>query len=93
MQNDPVIDESRAALWFRLLWMFLFFLVIFYAVSVIVAVTGLAQFILILINGAPNGRLREFSASMNRYAHHVLRYITFNDALKPFPFSPFPESD
>jgi hypothetical protein len=92
MQYDPDIDEPRSALWFRALWMFLFYLLLFYAVNVIVAVMALSQFILVLVNGAPNGRLRDFSARLNRYSHQILQYLTFNETRKPFPFSEFPDA-
>ncbi|KAA3621569.1 MAG: DUF4389 domain-containing protein [Proteobacteria bacterium] len=92
MQYDHEVDESRSGLWFRLLWMFLFYLLLFYAVSVIVAVILVCQFVLVLVNGAPNGRLREFSDRLNRYAHEILQYLSFNESRKPFPFSEFPDA-
>jgi len=93
MTDVPLADEPRTGLWFRLLWMFLFYLLVFYAIAVIVALTALVQFVLVLVNGAPQGRLREFSSALNRYAHQVLRFITFNDSRKPFPFSEFPDPE
>ncbi len=90
MQHDPLADEPRSGLWFRLLWMFLFYLLLFYAVAVIVALTCLVQFVLVLVNGAPQGRLREFSAALNRYSHQILQFLSFNTTRKPFPFSEFP---
>ncbi len=93
MQNDPVADEPRSGLWLRLLWMFLFYLLLFHAVAVIVALTALVQFVLVLINGAPQGRLREFSAALSRYAYQILQFLSFNDSRKPFPFSEFPDPE
>lgn len=92
MQYDPDLDEPRSALWFRALWMFLFYLLLFYAVAVIVAVMAICQFVLVLVNGAPNGRLREFGARLNRYAYEILQYLSFNESRKPFPFSEFPDA-
>ncbi len=91
MIEDPVADEPRQGLWFRALWMFLFYLLMFYALAVVVAIIALTQFVLVLVNGAPQGRLREFSSALNRYAHQVLGYLTFNETRKPFPFSEFPD--
>ena len=79
--------------WFRLLWMLLFFFLIFYAVKLVIALVMLAQFILVLVNGEPNDRLQGFSLRMNRYSYHILQYLTFNESLKPFPFSEFPDAD
>jgi hypothetical protein len=93
MQFEPVNDEPRSGLWFRLLWMFLFYLLMFYAVNIIVALMAAVQFVLVLINGSANGRLLEFSAGMNRYAHEILQFLTFNSSRKPFPFSEFPSVD
>ena len=93
MQFEPVNDEPRSGLWLRALWMFLFYLLLFYAVNIIVALMAVAQFVLVLINGAANGRLLEFSDALNRYAHEILAFLTFSSSRKPFPFSEFPSVD
>jgi hypothetical protein len=93
MSYDPVVDEPRQGLWFRLLWMVLFYLLVFWGLSVIVAVVAIAQFVLVLVNGVSNGRLKDFSSALNRYAHQILQFITFNEERKPFPFSELPRAE
>lgn len=92
MPYDPVVDDPRSGLALRLLWMFLFYLLLFWALSVVVALVAIAQFVLVLVNEAPNGRLIHFSSALNRYARQVLDFVTFNEERKPFPFSPFPDA-
>ncbi|GJL81041.1 MAG: hypothetical protein DHS20C01_06750 [marine bacterium B5-7] len=92
MQYESDNGEPRQGLWFRLLWMFLFYLLLFYAVNIIVAIIAVCQFVLVLVNGAVNGRLKDFSASLNQYAHEILQFLTFNSSQKPFPFAEFPRS-
>ncbi len=93
MQYDSVHGYQRSDVWFRLLWMIVFFFLLFYAVKLVVLVIAISQVVVLLVNGAPNERLREFSVRMNRYSFHILQYVTFNIERKPFPFSEFPDAD
>ena len=92
MSRDYDGSDSGLSPWLRLLWMFLFFLLLFYAVKIVVLLTALCQFALALINGAPNERLRGFSGRLNRYAYEILEFLSFRVSRKPFPFSEFPEA-
>ena len=79
--------------WFRLLWMILFFFLVFYVVKLIIGLIALVQFVMVLINGEPEPRLKEFSGRINRYGYQIMQFLTFNDDHKPFPFSEFPEAE
>ena len=41
---------------------------------------------------APSWRLREFANLVIAYYYRLHRYITYNEATVPFPFSPFPSA-
>ena len=86
-------DDSNYSIWFRLLWMALFYLVLFIAIELITLASCIAQTVLVLVNGQPNDTLREFSSRLNRYSYQILEYLTFRSDRKPFPFSEFPEAN
>ncbi len=92
MSRDYDGAETGLSPWLRLLWMFLFFLLLFYGVKIVVLLAALCQFVLVLINGAANERLRGFSGRLNRYAYEILEFLSFRSSRKPFPFSEFPDS-
>ena len=87
MRQDTDVSETVSSPWLRLLWMFLFFLLLFYGVKVVVLVSAVCQFVLVLINGTPNERLRAFSGRLNQFGYEILEFITFRSSRKPFPFS------
>ncbi len=44
----------------------------------------------LITQSAPSVRMREFANSVIAYYYRLHRYLTYNDATVPFPFSPFP---
>jgi len=78
--------------WLRLLLMGLMFIILFYLINFIIAITMVVQWILVLLSGETNTRLQRFSKGMNRYAYQILEFITFNSETRPFPLSDWPES-
>jgi len=78
--------------WIRVAFVALFWIV-FYISQLVVAVVVAAQCAFTLIAGAPNPQLTAFGDSLSRYVQEILRYVTFNTDLRPFPFSDFPKSD
>ncbi|MCP4007205.1 MAG: DUF4389 domain-containing protein [bacterium] len=45
----------------------------------------------LITQAPPNERIGEVSNRLVAYYYRVLRYLTHNDAIKPFPFTDFPE--
>lgn len=79
--------------WLRLLLMGLMFIILFYLINFIVSITMVVQWILVLLTGETNARLRRFSKGLNRYAHQILEFVSFNSEKRPFPLSDWPESN
>lgn len=77
--------------WVRLILMLLMFLILFYLVKFIVSVTLIVQWVLVLLSGTPNERLKSFTKSLNRYGYQIMEFISFNSDERPFPLSDWPE--
>jgi len=78
--------------WTRILFTALFW-VIFYISQMIVFAVVLAQAGFVLLTGTPNHHLLVLGDRLAHYVQEILRYVTFNTDLRPFPFADFPESD
>lgn len=75
--------------WLRLLFMVVFGCLLQVAAFVMWGVAAL-QFVLTLVNGASNPRLREFSSSLCTYILQCVQFLCFNSDEKPYPFSDWP---
>lgn len=77
-------------------WLRLFFMLIFAAIlqlaSMVMGVLVIAQFLFSLLTGNDNLPLRRFGHSLSTYIYDTLRFLTYNDEEKPFPFSDWPSS-
>jgi hypothetical protein len=102
--SDAGKVELVASLWKdRLLsvdhWLRFGFMVVFVLILSVVSylIVGLVilQFCWALIAGEGNDKLRDFGSSVSRFILHVLRFLTYNTDIKPFPFTdwPKPEND
>ena len=75
--------------WIRLLFMFLF-AVVLCLLSYLVGALVLLQFILVLVTGKDNEKLRHFGNSCSVYIAQTLQFLTYNSENKPFPFDDWP---
>jgi predicted membrane protein len=89
MQQLPY-ETSRIQIAVRLLFTILF-LIVFEIIKTIVQVTVIFQYIYLFITKKHNEPVREFSNKVSTYAYKVLRYMTLNENIKPFPFTEFPK--
>ena len=80
---------SRGSTWIRGLYMLLFAVLYGLAEIVLVAV-AIFQFGTVLIAGRKNAQLLGFGAQLSRYMYQVLRFVTFTQDRKPYPFSEWP---
>jgi hypothetical protein len=69
----------------------IFFIVIFELLKIIVEFIVLFQYIYLFITRSSNEPVRKFGNRVVTYGYHVMRYITLNEDIKPFPFSNFPK--
>ena len=101
MSNDnPTIDQVAAdgaesgkmeenlksrTTWLRLLFMFIFSLIISLTgmVGTVIVVLG---FFWVLFTGEVNRELRQIGQAIAAYMYEIIRYMTFNTDDKPFPF-------
>jgi len=92
MNNDSKARFSDPDLWIRLLYMILF-AVLTWLSRLVLCVIGLLQFLVVLLSGAENRSLRDFSASLAEWTLRAFRFICFNSEQKPFPFDEWPEPE
>ncbi len=101
---DDALDELRnlnslernvksKATWLRLFFILVFVGLYFVSRMVLIAVVVL-QFFWLLFNGVINEALRALGQSLATYTYQVVRFLTFNTNVRPFPFdTPWPSSD
>lgn len=78
--------------WMRVLFVAIFWF-IFYLTQLVIAAVVIAQCLFTLLTSKPNEYLLKFGESLSKYVQEILRYVTFNTDVRPFPFSDFPKSD
>ncbi len=77
--------------WVRGLLMLLF-MAIKYAVSLLINIIALFQFVTDLLFGHLNSKLLDFSQRLNIYLLQITNFLTFNTDTRPFPFTDWPEN-
>lgn len=86
---DGNTTTGTRSLWMRALFMLLMMLA--YQVSVtLLFILALIQFLIVLLNDAPNTRLMAFGRSVGTYLKQVVAFLTFATEDAPFPFSDWP---
>jgi len=84
-------DYDKDAHWLRLLYMLGFYIV--YKVSdLVVLVIVVLQGLVSTFGSGPNERLTEFGGSLAAYISQIVRFLSFADEKKPYPFSEWPQS-
>ncbi len=91
MAEETKRNVTRRENWIRLLFVVLF-AIIYSVVEIVVIVVVLVQFGFVLIGGERNEKLLSLGESLSRYIYQILRFVTFNEDEKPFPFSDWPSS-
>lgn len=101
-ENEPHAPEQRAPIEnnikSRSTWLRLLFIIVcgfLYALSrLVVFVVVVLQFFWLLFTGEPNSRLSAAGQSLATYTYQLVRYLTFNSDVRPFPFDDdWPTSD
>ncbi len=80
----------RAKIGIRLIFTLLF-LVILSLMHFVIQMTALIQYVVLLITRSYSEPLRSFSNKAAVYVYKLIRYITLNDNVRPFPFTDFPQ--
>ena len=90
--NDQTKEiEVNSNPWERGLYMLLF-IFIYSAAEVVMGALVLIHFILVLIHGKPDQRLKDFGGDLSRYIYQIFLFLTYNTNEKPFPFKPWNEN-
>jgi hypothetical protein len=76
--------------WVRGLFMVLF-AIAYNIVEILVAAVAILQFLIVLVTGRVNGRLRFFGAGLSAYAYRIFLFLTYCTEIRPWPFSEWPE--
>ena len=88
---DEQVKErlTRSAIWVRALYM-VFFAIAYGIAELLLWVLVVAQFLIVLFTGSANGRLLQFGNNLSAYIYALLRFLTFNTEIRPFPFADWP---
>lgn len=87
---EPPVNKRN--IWMRGFFMLLMALALHISGTVLFFVS-LIQFVLMLLNDAPNARLVSFGRSMARYFQQIVNFLVFATEEIPFPFNDWPASD
>jgi len=88
MEHQAQEIENKKSPWERALYMLLFVL-IYSAAEVALGALVLVHFILVLIHGKPDERLKNFGHDLSQFIYQVFLFLTYNTEEKPFPFKPW----
>ena len=90
-------EQLKQHLTARDTWLRGFYIVLFtviYTVAEIILVAVVVfQFLATLITGARNERLVTLGQSLSTFVYQILRYVTFNSDIRPYPFSAWPKGE
>ncbi|MGH6932610.1 MAG: DUF4389 domain-containing protein [Dongiaceae bacterium] len=92
-QAEPQVSMTNVkarGTWLRGLYMLLF-IIIYSIAEFLGGAIVLLQFLLMVLTGRTNDRLRGFSARLATFMYQVALYLTFNSEDKPYPFGAWPE--
>jgi D-alanyl-lipoteichoic acid acyltransferase DltB (MBOAT superfamily) len=81
---------SRQQIFIRFLYSLLFIMVLEVAKTVVV-LTTFFQYLFLFINKTHSEPVRKFANQAAAYGYRVMRYLTLNENVRPFPFQDFPQ--
>ena len=71
------------------------YMVIFYVIYLLLGYLlfgiGVAQLLVKLLSGQPQGDLQRFGAGLSSYMAQIVDYIAMRSPVRPFPFSDWPQ--
>lgn len=93
MDNEAIKENlSNGNQWMRVLYMLLF-VVIIYLVGLIVGVVVIVQALFALLTGKPSDEIADFAKDLSRYVYDIVKFLTYTDEKRPFPFSDWSEPE
>ena len=91
-QENNVENSDKESKWMRLGYMLLFILFYSLAEALVFAIM-FVQFILALVTGTPNDRLKNFGGELSIYIKDIVGYVTYNHDQKVYPFEAWKKAD
>ncbi len=89
--DEEIKERLRSRdLWLRALYM-VFFAIVSVIVRAVITLLAFVQFIAILLTGHANEPLLQLGNNLSVYAYQIIRFVTFNTEMQPFPFSSWPD--
>ncbi|MCK9200802.1 MAG: DUF4389 domain-containing protein [Gallionella sp.] len=89
MNEVSQTSGSKHNIWLRGLWMLLMLLVL-HVCGTVLFIVALVQFVVVLLNDAPNERLVVLGRNLASYFRQIVLFLTFATEEVPFPFSEWP---
>ncbi|HEU0188036.1 MAG TPA: DUF4389 domain-containing protein [Gallionellaceae bacterium] len=90
--TEMIDPAGKRNIWVRGLFMLLMGLA-WHVSATLLFFVALFQFLLVLLNDAPNDRLVAFGRNLARYLRQVASFLTFATEEVPFPFSDWPSGE
>lgn len=91
-EMDALVENIRQqSAWVRLAFMAGFVAILYFILLPIIIVLVIVQGLFSVLTGASNENLRYFAAALEQYISQLIKFLTYNSDLKPFPFSDFPQ--
>ena len=91
-QDSPATTPDRRSIWMRGLLMILMAFA-FHLAATLLGLIALVQFVVALVNNAPNQRLSSFGSALGRYLRQIANFLSFASEEPPFPFNDWPPAD
>jgi len=92
MSEEIKENIKQQSTWKRGLYMLLFALFYSIAEFVLFAIVIL-QFLLVLITGENNARLKKLGQSIATYIYQIIQYLSFNSEYQVYPFGAWPKGE
>jgi hypothetical protein len=89
MQEITEFRPSRAQIAVRFIYSLLY-LIIIEILKLVIQVTVVFQFVYLFITRSHSEPLRVFSNKAATYAYRLVRFLTLNENVRPFPLTEFP---
>jgi hypothetical protein len=90
--TETTNPTSKRNIWLRGFFMLLMALA-YHVTGTVLFIVTLIQFVLVLLNDAPNDRLVAFGHSLAAYLQQIALFLTFAAEEIPFPFSDWPAGE
>lgn len=90
--ESPDTTPAPRSIWMRGLLMILMAFA-FHLAATLLGLIALVQFVVALVNNAPNQRLSTFGSALGRYLRQIANFLTFASEDAAFPFNDWPAAD